>query len=503
MKSMPKEGLKGVKDVFGLITLAEITDIIRSPKLSTFVDPKKAREGDYVRVESEGNYIYGKVLNDNKVYITAVENKKSKQVVDISTLENPTFYTNRDITENYTLFSIRANTNKIVVGGDEKNPLLERMYYAVPKGTDPKSIRNLSENLFNIGSFRNTVNADTEEDFTDIILEMMGNDPESKVFAEFESSKSNRYVKHLPNMTEIKYFNNLTQVQKNELDVLQKGVYFSTFGERGIDFNIYRITEIDGDDVTARLYKIKDGKVVTIEKMFSKQVLLSDTLENGRNPIGKIAKLYMINGNKRMGAVMNAVKSFSKESPLKNAQAMAKRLESSIEGLPIEMEFVEPDGVFESNQKARITSDSDGIVKLQVNKDIGKKEDVVHEFLHIFLTPLRYKNPEIYNSLIQSVIKGADLDVTAAEEMFVEVVSKRLVANKDVEGVFNGNTLQDFVNGLKTVLKGYEQDYTILEEDNPITLLNMSLADIFGIAEANISPVYNKSMISTEPMMRE
>ena len=182
---------------------------------------------------------------------------------------------------------------------------------------------------------------------------------------------------------------------------------------------------------------------------------------------------------------------------------MAERLKSSIEGLPIEMEFVEPDGVFESNQKARITSDSDGIVKLQVNKDIGKKEDVVHEFLHIFLTPLRYKNPEIYNSLIQSVIKGADLDVTAAEEMFVEVVSKRLVANKDVEGVFNGNTLQDFVNGLKTVLKGYEQDYTILEEDNPITLLNMSLADIFGIAEANISPVYNKSMISTEPMMRQ
>ena len=101
------------------------------------------------------------------------------------------------------------------------------------------------------------------------------------------------------------------------------------------------------------------------------------------------------------------------------------------------------------------------------------------------------------------MIKGADLDVTAAEEMFVEVVSKRLVANKDVEGVFNGNTLQDFVNGLKTVLKGYEQDYTILEEDNPITLLNMSLADIFGIAEANISPVYNKSMISTEPMMRQ
>ena len=46
----------------------------------------------------------------------------------------------------------------------------------------------------------------------------------------------------------------------------KKGVYFSTFGERGIDFNIYRITEIDGDDVTARLYKIKDGKVVTTEK---------------------------------------------------------------------------------------------------------------------------------------------------------------------------------------------------------------------------------------------
>ena len=58
---------------------------------------------------------------------------------------------------------------------------------------------------------------------------MMGNDPESKVFAEFESSKSNRYVKHLPNMTEIKYFNNLTQVQKNELDVLQKRSVFFYF----------------------------------------------------------------------------------------------------------------------------------------------------------------------------------------------------------------------------------------------------------------------------------
>ena len=477
--------------------------------MSTFENSERAKVGDYVRIEKNNKYIYGKVLEHNKVYLYDFNSNPHKSVKDLQEINenNPLFLTNRDISEEFVFWSLKANLNKLIFAKDSNDPLRERAYYVVPVDTDLNDIVQISEQIFNIGAFKNKVDPKTEKDITKFILDKLGEDSTNNVYFEYESSNSKRYVKNLPNMREITGFNELSLQQKLDLDVLQKGAYFSMFTDKnGIDFNIYRISNIKGEIVTAQLYKINNGNIITVERVFTKQELLAD--KTGElNPVNKIAKLYLINKNTKMKVIFEEINK-SRKVPedntinIKAAVTLAKKLENKVKGLPITIEFVKPKGVFKSNQKARIFSDVEGLVKIQVNEDIGTKTDVVHEFMHLFLTPLRYKHPQIYNSLISSVI-GEDhgLNVTEAEEAFVEVVSQDIVNQGNVDKIFTN--LRTFVDGLKVVINEFAEDYTI-QDDNPISLLNISLVDLMDInLQDKSNPLYNKSMLVTEPFMRE
>lgn len=520
VKAINREGQQSLKDTYGELTKDEVSNLITeysnigrsSATMSAFEDIEKAKVGDYVRIEKNNNYIYGKVLEHNKVYLYDFNSTSHKSVKDLQEINknNPLFLTNRDISEEFVFWSLKANLNKLNFAKDSNNPLSKRAYYVVPIDTNLDDIVQISEQIFNIGAFKDKVDPKTEKDITAFILDKLGEDSTNNVYFEYESSDSKRYVKNLPNMREITGFNGLSLQQKLDLDVLQKGAYFSMFTKFNdkdvIDFNIYRISDVKGDIVTAQLYKINNGDIITVERIFTKQELLADKTGD-LNPINKIAKLYLINKNTKMKVIFEEINKTKKtpEDNTRNTKAavtLAKKLEKKVKGLPITIEFVKPKGVFKSNQKARIFSDVEGLVKIQVNEDIGTKTDVVHEFMHLFLTPLRYKHPQIYNSLISSVI-GEDhgLNVTEAEEAFVEVVSQDIVNQGNVDKIFTN--LRTFVDGLKVVINEFAEDY-VIQDDNPISLLNISLVDLMDInLQDKSNPLYNKSMLVTEPFMRE
>jgi len=147
-------------------------------------------------------------------------------------------------------------------------------------------------------------------------------------------------------------------------------------------------------------------------------------------------------------------------------------------------------------------TDENGKISILISNAIGTTEDVLHEFFHVFLTPLRYKYPDIYSALIESVVKDGDLNVTDAEEIFVKFVTSKIASAEDF--IENFEDLQSFVEGIKQIITDIDQTFDISKEDNPITLLKTPLMDLFEIdKQAITNPMYNLGMITTEPMMRK
>lgn len=212
----------------------------------------------------------------------------------------------------------------------------------------------------------------------------------------------------------------------------------------------------------------------------------------------------MQNGNNKMSAVIKETNNLNTDRELtnKSIDSLIDKFKDVVKGLDIEIALVDDTNNFEIGQKAKIETNEEGKTSILINNKLGKEEDVVHEFLHLFLTPLRYRHPEIYNSLIQSVVKDTTLNVTQAEEEFVKYISKEMIKNNDF--IDNFEDLDSFVKSIELMLYNANNSFDIKSEDNPITLLNTSLIDLFNInTKDTMSPLYNLAMITTEPMMRE
>jgi len=246
-----------------------------------------------------------------------------------------------------------------------------------------------------------------------------------------------------------------------------------------------------------------DGKILTTEVEFSKQELLNSERIGGVSSNNSIAILYMQNGNRRMGTVIREANKLIQDRTITNQgiNDLINKMSKFVEGLNLSVDLVTPKlGNFANGQKAKLTTDADGDTSILINNQIGKEEDVIHEFLHLFLTPLRYKDPVAYDSLISSVIKNETLNVTDAEEEFVKVASGAMLQKEDfIEDFADLGTL---VNGLKSALNIANPEFVV--SMNPIEILNTSLIDLFEVNTVqNSHQMFNDSMIVTEPMMRE
>lgn len=504
-----REGLTGLKNTFDKLTPEEITTIQNeqnsigrsSATMSYFTNPDSAREGDLFYYEEDGIKRYGKVLANGKVLVLSGDSLTNKLVTSLDKIINPQFFTDRNISSNYSLFNIRANSNALSFKSEPESDLDVEAVYVVPRGTNLDTLVLLPNGYANKGGYKAKEFVTKDDlDITPQMMKRLGFLSNTKPFFKKESSNSVRYEKNLDSLTWVKYFNELDYDTKNELDILKPGVYFSTFrNDTQIDFNIYRIISVDNNIVTAQLNKLSpEGKVITTEVQFDK-----DTLLNKNKGSNGIARLYVQNGNTKLGAVLKEVNALKQDRDITNQAIndLIVKMKKFISGLDIDVKLVDPkEGNFTNGQKAKIETNEDGKVSILINNTIGQEEDVIHEFLHLFLTPLRYQSPEIYHELIHSVVKDNSLNVTDAEEEFVKYISPKMIEKEDFVEDFKD--LNSLVSGLHKMLNIVNPDFEV--SYNPIDILNTRLTSLFDINKTkNDHELYNETMVTLEPMIRE
>ena len=509
IKPTSKKGLVGLKDAYGELTIEEITTIRKKGDrvMSSFIDPKIAKEGDFFSFTENNKKKFGKILKNNKVVI--VNNDLSDRIIDsLENIKDVKFFTTRDISSNYAFFNLRVNNREISF--DKLSDLDEEVRYMIPKDTVLSKIVMMPNGYANIGTYRTLKEIETnnknpnliqEIDITDNILKILDKSFLTPIYVQKKSNSSDKYKLNLDSLLQIKYFSLLDNETKKELDILQPGVYVSLYGKNDIK-NIYRIISVEDNIVKLQTNKTSPtGDILTIEIDITKEELL-----NKDGSVNSIAQLYMQKGNNKMSNVIKETnklnKSEDREFTNKAINTLIKNMKKYIKDLTINVELVSEKENFESGQKAKIITLEDGSTSILINDQIGKTEDVVHEFLHLFLTPLRYKHPEIYNSFIKSIVKDESLNVTQAEEEFVKYVSSEMIKGNDF--INNFEDLNTFVLGLQIILNDVNLEYQIKAEDNPISLLNTSLMKLFDVnINDKMHPMYNLTMITTEPMMRE
>lgn len=526
--AVPKANLVGLKDVMGKFSATEVSAIEHesrkmgssSASMSSFQTVRNAREGDYLFYEENGEKKFGKILEDDKVLI--FDGSLTKRIVkSLANIKDVTFFTTRDISSNYSFFTIRANSYALDFKTQKEATNLDvEMRYVVPAGTDVSTLEMLANNYANIGSYKAATSVlETDVDITEDIIKLLGyKDSQIKVYGKFLTSKdktSKIYERNLKSLIEIKYFNKLPLQIKRELNALVPGSYFSVYRASDIDRGIYRVMSINGDVVTAQLNRMTaDGKIVTTEKEFSMEVLLNTEVDSKskKAAVGSMGKLYMQEGNNKIKGILANVNKMienpedlaaTRPTTVKAINTLIKSLKEVVKKVDIKVKLVSPEeGNFQNGQKAKLEVDSDGKASILINSEIGRTEDVVHEFLHLFLTPLRYKHPDIYQSLISSIVENKTLNVTDAEEEFVSFIASKMETQVDfVESLSN---FQTFVKGMQTILTDVNEDFLLTAEDNPISLLNTPLMKLFEIdGNDESTPLYNLAMITTEPMMRD
>jgi len=181
-----KKNLIGLKDAEGKLTIEdilrlkeEVKNITRSTAtMSSFSNKEQARPGDFFFFMDGNTKKYGEVLEDNKV-ITYNEDITDKIILNLDKLPEVLFFTDRDISTDYFLFTIRSNQFEISFKEYPDNVALEKqVIYVIPKNSDLNSIKLLTGGYANIGSYIEPeyFNPEKHIDITDLMKEKLGLD---------------------------------------------------------------------------------------------------------------------------------------------------------------------------------------------------------------------------------------------------------------------------------------------------------------------------------------
>jgi len=394
--------------------------------------------------------------------------------------------------------------------------------YVVPSDFNLNNLAFVAGNKLTAGAFQDK-NATLKEnliDVTDKAMQLLGQT--GKPFIQKISSENNGYKRNIDSMTRIsEAFKDLPTEKKEELGVVSSGTYVKLWLDGKSTSDIYRISEVNKDSVKLQLNKLSySGKLITKELTLTKAQLLASKV-GSLYPEYSISEVFLIKGNNKLQGILEDPDMIKKKTEKKADVVRTDLLSETIDkfkdflgkelGDQIDVEVVSKTN-FKNGQKAKIEtevikSNVDGVVKnqiktsIKINKETGTTDDVVHEFLHLFLTPLRYKYPELYFKLISSVPETKGLNVTDAEEKFVEEIVKNLANSSDPIDFSN---VSSFVEGLSKALNIITPDERF-EEYNPVELLQTPLAKLFGLNTKKIKTheMFNLGMITTEPMMRQ
>ena len=552
IKPYPKEKIKvAYAYTFGSTNIDELDKVSKQFKMigkrgatmSSFTNIGDAKENDYFAyTNSKGSIEIGKVINTkNNKGIVYNPNGKKFETIDYSAVKDITFLTDRDISSNYSMTIARVNDWNIQALDEisaSKSPAYKEARYVIPITANPKDLILLPSNYATVGQYidMNTPIEASQKDATEDILRLIqerGMDTTGlKLYLKTEDAagKSNSYERNLYSLHRITRFGDLDLETKKNLNIIQPGVYFSLYREGDIDSNIYRVMEVSNDIVTAHLNKFSNGKLITTERRFKVSELLAQkVIGEDKNPVNSIAKLYLQYGNKKFNIVTKTIKDKLNTQPnQRSVNTIMSKMSEVFSSLGIGVKRVNAnEGNFEHGQRAKIETSVDESGKTSVNillndnaglDNEGLAGAAVHETLHVYLTLLRYKNPELYDLCINSVFTDENIkyledsleeldfenmDVTTKEELFVKLVSEKTKANEDIIS----NNIEEFIGPLVTAIQELNPEADIDYRgavSSPLTELNKPLREIVkGVSVTNSHPMFNLSAITTEPAMRE
>lgn len=533
----------GIRNTYGEFLKSE-EDLLKKEKdliskseasMSSFKDISKAKEDDYFFYKDGDNYVYGKVVENNKVII-GLSNRMISTLQDIKEKPELTFLTNRNIHSNFHYYTERVNSPYITFKSEaEQTDLDVRGYYVIPKRINGIPVDKTTLKLttytqrLNIGRFITDLKymrAD-EEDVTNEFLKLhdkVGSIP----FIKKVSKESNVFEKNLSSLHKIINFSKLSSEEKKAINSIHKGIYIRLYNGQNLGKDIYRVEQVNEEtgEVVLQLNKQSiTGKILTTELVTTEDVLLSPDKTDG-----SIADLYVQKNDHKLGTLEKAADKTIKDSERALTNQSINTLADRIKNIMssdtmnnVTVEIVPHKENFKSKQKAKIeTSEVSGewTTKVLISDTVGQKEDLLHEFLHIFLTPLKYKHPEVYYELLSTVTGDKELSAIESEELFVNT----LVDFIDFDNLEMFSNLETFVEGMKFAYHSslekmldnnklstdeYEKimdrltNISIKTPEDVLDLLNTPLISLFGIISVSEEhPMYNYGMLMTESTMR-
>ena len=495
----------------------------RKATMSTYTDGHSAQEGDFFTYDLDGVETFGKVLDVETGKAVVWNNaKKDITVANYLNIENATFFTERTIASKYAMSILRVNSWKLEFPKTPTN-LHNEVRYVIPKSFEGQPLFLLPNNYANVGQYKDAkyINPKTEIDITDQIVQMLeakGVDvPGGKIYSVKMNANSNLYMRNLDTLNRVSNFNLLPSDVKHELNPIHKGVYFSIFKGNSIGNEIYRVSKVVDDVVTAHYNRINNmGQLLTFEKTFSMKTLLaSKTMSNALSPEGSIASLFLQWGNRNLNLITEAIDrdlSVDRIVEKKNINTLIYNMSNTFKELGITVE--KSSEGFEGTQKAKITSDEKGQVKIVLNDENGSYSDLVHENLHIFMTLLRYNSLSEYDSMLKTIINN-DPELSESEKEATRNLNvyekEEYVVNKLVDlnqgfNTFLAKDLNKFMSMIVDTLHILSPDYEFNANElvhNKLGFLNTELKEFYGIKNMpSSSPFYNIGLLSAEPSFR-
>jgi len=501
--------------------------------MSSFSNINKAVEGDYFYYRDNNQIITGKVVEDNKIII-GLDDRSIQTLEDIKS-KNPIFLTKRAINSKHFFYTERVNSNytQFKGEGDYIDPLDQPMFYVINKDILEEYAKNPDViqprellNKLSVGRYISDLKFmdSTEENATELLSLMLNHPDKQPVFKKIKPN-SKKWEPNLTSLHNIINFSTLSSKLKKEMNPIKSGRYIRLYKNSILEYDIYRIESVDKETEKVTLHINKrdiNGKLITFEKVIDVNVLLSeDGIDNS------IAQLYCIKDDNDIPLLEKSAEDIE-EHKIKLTKTGIKRCITKIKnisGLDLDVKLVPHDEYFSDEnqtQKAKLETyqdeNGDWKTRILISDKFGTKTDVIHEYLHVFLTGLKYQYPEIYYNLLQSVLGESSEGFSSIEdeEKFVEIVSKVISEGdlnmfKDTKNfikgmitavslIVNDSDDQDQVDNFIQLI----QDIDIENANTMDKLLNSSLVELFNInASQYTHDMYNSGMLMTEPILRQ
>lgn len=479
----------------------DIKKIGNDSELSTFYDPSVAKEGDFVIIDSKNfDKSYGKII-DLENGIALLWNKKLQVWEKRSYVgQNVKFMSKDPRINKSSIYNIMSNMWKIHIdkkGDSETNKNRKKVFYVVSKDTPKEEVdfkmKGLIQNTAytDIGKYIEASHMDEKwENKTNDIIKLLGGHPDHHdLYVNILKGTVNTYERDFEN-ARLHKINNIEVLSDDFIkeNMLFKGAYISIFSKSFIDPNLYVVERVTDADVYVRQYfKNKYGKVIMQELKIPIETLVNrKTSSDGKRLEGSIAHYYLQKGNNKFKDIVSEIK--EKSSPSKddsqtstqNINSLKKRIESLFSELGVSVEYSNKTSDFSDGQKAKFTTqltEEGPISKIIVKKDLGKREDLVHETMHLFLSALRLTSPETYMNVLNTVLDAIpdqeslkDMSLLKKEELFIHELQYKLNDLKD-----------DFFTrdmDLETLLSGLYEASEIINPDILPKNINVNIYDV-------------------------